>query len=206
MTQSMRGVRDRRGRQKEESQKQQGGRERLAGRKRRALELGEQAGWGEATGVVKGKEGGESKRKRMFKTRHFPNDKIKCRVALRDQSHPLRLGNGRQQWNQNIRHSGPTCTQPSQTGKWAGAVLSDRALETLSECVIKGWVTEVGDPQGWALTILGHSPDLEGQLGCSNHCLDQGFPAHQPAHTCASHIAMPHMSLTYHTCHRVWGE
>lgn len=67
-------------------------------------------------------------------------------------------------------------------------------------------MTEVGDPQGWALTILEHSPDLKGQLGCSNHCLDQGFPAHQPAHTGAAQIAMPHMFLTYHMCHRVWGD
>lgn len=134
-TQSMRGVR---GRRKEGgSHTQRRGRESLAGRAHRALEVGEQAGWGEATGVVRGKEGGESERKQMFKTRHFPDYKIKCRVALRGQGHPLSLGDGRQQRNQNIRHSRPTRTQPSQTGKWAGAVLSDRALETLSECVIK---------------------------------------------------------------------
>lgn len=99
MTQSMRGVRDRRSRQQEESQKQQRGKESLSGRKRRALELGAQVGGGEATGVGEGKEGGESKREQMFKTRHFPNYKIECRDALRDQSHPLSLGNGRQQWS-----------------------------------------------------------------------------------------------------------
>lgn len=37
---------------------------------------------------------------------------------------------------------------PARQGNGLGLSLSDRALETLSECVIKGWVTEVGDPQG----------------------------------------------------------
>lgn len=78
-----RGVRDRKGRHAEETQKQQRGKERLSGKKRRALELGEQADWRGATRAVQGKEGGERKRKQMFKTRHFPNYKIKCRVALR---------------------------------------------------------------------------------------------------------------------------
>lgn len=36
-----------------------------------------------ATRAVKGKEGGKRKRKQMFKTRHFPNYRSKCRVALR---------------------------------------------------------------------------------------------------------------------------
>lgn len=36
----------------------------------------------EAT-IVKGKKGGESQRKHMFKTRHFLNFKSECRVALR---------------------------------------------------------------------------------------------------------------------------
>lgn len=134
MTQSMRGVRDRRGRQKEESQTQQRGRERLAGREGRALELGEQAGWGEARGVVKGKEGGESKRKQMFKTRHFPDYKIKCRAALRDQSHPL-FGQWETAMEPKYQAFGLLALSPARQEN--GAVLSDRALETLSECVIK---------------------------------------------------------------------
>lgn len=45
MTQSGRGMRDRTGGQTEETQKQKRGKERVSGRKRRALELGEQVDW-----------------------------------------------------------------------------------------------------------------------------------------------------------------
>jgi hypothetical protein len=34
-----------------------------------------------------------------------------------------------------------------------------------------------GGPQGWGLTTLVHCPDLEDQLGSSDHCLGQS-PAH----------------------------
>lgn len=44
-----------------------------------------------------------------------------------------------------------------------GLSLSDRTLETLSECVIKGWVVDMGGPRGWGLTTLGHYPNLEDQ-------------------------------------------
>lgn len=38
---------------------------------------------------------------------------------------------------------------PARQENGLGLSLSDRALEeTLAECVIKGWVTEVGGPQG----------------------------------------------------------
>lgn len=81
---------------------------------------------------------------------------------------------------------------PASQENGLGLSLSDRALETLAECVIKGWGTEVGGPQRWALATLGHCPDLEDQLGYSDHCLDQGFPAHQPAHTYVLPIYVHH--------------
>lgn len=52
-----------------------------------------------------------------------------------------------------------------------GLSLSDRASQTLSECVINGWVMEAGGPQGWGLTTLGHRPDLEDQSGHRDHYL-----------------------------------
>lgn len=62
--------------------------------------------------------------------------------------------------------------------------MSDRELQTLSECVINGWVTEVGGPQGWGLTTLGHCPDLEDQLGHSDRYLARGSkPTSQHTHT-----------------------
>lgn len=55
----------------------------------------------------------------------------------------------------------------------------------------------------------GHCPDLEDGVGRSDHCPGQGFPVHQPAHahalhTCTARIAVLHVSLAYHTCHRAW--
>lgn len=83
MTQCGRGGRDSRDRRKEETEKAQRGKERVSGRKRRALGLGEQGDWETGTRGVSGEEGGESKRKQIFKTRHFPNYNTRCRAALR---------------------------------------------------------------------------------------------------------------------------
>lgn len=48
--------------------------------------------------------------------------------------------------------------------------MSDRALQTLSECVINGWVMG-GGPTGLGMTTLRHCPDLEDQLGHRDHHL-----------------------------------
>lgn len=158
---------------------------------------------------MKAKEAGESKKKQVFKTRHFPHYKIKCRLALRGTGVTLSIWAidraGRWAATKTLGIQSLLALSPARRENGLGLSLSDRALQTLSECVIKGWVTEVGDPQGWGLTALGHRSDLEDQLGCSDYCLDQGFPAHQPAHThmCFAyvHITYSYASLVSHTSH-----
>lgn len=159
------------------------------------LEVGEQAGWGRGYRSSEGEGRRQSKKKQVFKTRHFPHYKVKCRLALRGPGATLSFWatdcGGRWAATKTLGVQGLLAPSPARRENGLGLSLSDRALQTLSECVIKGWVTETGDPQGWGLTALGHCPDLEDQLGCSDHCLDQGFPAHQPAHTHALHICVP---------------
>lgn len=78
-----RGARDRKGRHSEETQN--------SGDKRKDYQARSEGHWNweskltgrGATRAVKGKEGGDRKRKQVFKTRHFPNYRSKCRVALR---------------------------------------------------------------------------------------------------------------------------
>ena len=90
---------------------------------------------------MKGKGGEESPREWISKTRHFPNYKMKCRVALRAARVTLsiwagRQGQGRRVAMRNVRHSGPTALSPARPENGPGLSLSDRALQTLSECVI----------------------------------------------------------------------
>lgn len=96
----------------------------------------------EAT-IVKGKKGGESQRKHMFKTRHFLNFKSECRVALRGTRVTVSiwdLGQGR--WVEGrdatkmLGIQSLPALSPARQETGLGLSLPDRASETLSECVI----------------------------------------------------------------------
>lgn len=89
----------------------------------------------------------ERERKQICKTRHFPSYKIRCRLALRGAGVTLSI------WARGTWQMGGDATEvsgiqsllalgPAQPESGPGLSLSDKALETLSECVIKGWVTE----------------------------------------------------------------
>ena len=154
--------------------------------------------------------GEESKRTWIFKTRHFPNYQIRCRVVLRGARVTLST------WAVGIWQVGGDATKvldiqslralsPAGQERGLGLSLSDRALETLSECVIKGWVMEMGGPQGWEQTTLGHCPDLEDPLGHGDQPGPKFPSSPTSTHTCASHmctshIAVLHTRLSHITC------
>lgn len=116
-------------------------REESPGTEGKGPKLGRTGAQGNKT--LEGEEKRESKRKQIFKTRHFPNYKIRCRLALRGAGVTLSV------WTQDTRQMGGDATKvsgiqsllalsPAQPESGPGLSLSDKALETLSECVIKG--------------------------------------------------------------------